>query len=256
VIAWVMLVGAAGALVPALVSRPASPPDAGSLLMLLLSGLTYVGGLSLAYAALSVGRVGIVAPILATEGAIAALIAVALGESLTVPVAATLVAIALGVVLAAVERDPDGTGARVREAHEDPGRAVLLAVLGALTFGVGLVASARAGGAFPVAWVVLASRSIGVLVILVPLLAQRRLQLTRAVVPLVVAAGLLEAVGTVLYVVGSQAGVAVTAVMGSQFAAIAAVGAFFLFGERLQRIQVAGVAVIFLGVGILAVLRA
>lgn len=256
VIAWVMLVGAIGALAPALITRPANPPDAGDFLTLLLSGLTYVGGLSLAYAALSVGRVGVVAPILATEGAIGALIAVALGESLTGPIAATLVAIAFGVVLAAVERDPEGPGARVREAHEDPGRAVALAALGALTFGVGLVASARAGGAFPVAWVVLASRLVGVLVILVPLLARRRLRLTRAVVPLVVVAGLLEAVGTVLYVVGSQAGVAVTAVMGSQFAAIAAVGAFFLFGERLQRVQVAGVALIFVGVATLAALRA
>jgi uncharacterized membrane protein len=256
VIAWVMLVGAIGALVPALVTRPASAPDATALLMLLLSGVTYVGGLSLAYAALSVGRVGIVAPILATEGALAALISVALGESLTVPVATTLMAIALGVVLAAVERDPDGPRGRVREAHEDPRRAVVLAILGAMTFGVGLVASARAGGAFPVAWVVLASRVVGVLAILLPLLVRRRLRLTRAVVPLVVGAGLLEAVGTVLYVVGSQAGVAVAAVMGSQFAAIAAVGAFFLFRERLQRVQVAGIALIFAGVGILAALRA
>jgi drug/metabolite transporter (DMT)-like permease len=40
--------------------------------------------------------------------------------------------------------------------------------------------------------------------------------------------------------------------MGSQFAAIAAVAAYFLFGERLGRLQVAGVALIVGGVTILA----
>ena len=40
--------------------------------------------------------------------------------------------------------------------------------------------------------------------------------------------------------------------MGSQFAAIAAVAAFLLFGERLGRMQVAGVVLIVSGVTVLA----
>jgi drug/metabolite transporter (DMT)-like permease len=40
--------------------------------------------------------------------------------------------------------------------------------------------------------------------------------------------------------------------LGSLFAAIAAVAAYFLFGERLGRLQVAGVALIVGGVTILA----
>ena len=40
--------------------------------------------------------------------------------------------------------------------------------------------------------------------------------------------------------------------LGSQFAAIAAVVAFFLFGERLSRTQVAGVLLIGVGVTALA----
>jgi multidrug transporter EmrE-like cation transporter len=44
-------------------------------------------------------------------------------------------------------------------------------------------------------------------------------------------------------------------VLSSQFAAIAAVAAFFLFGERLQRIQVAGVVTIAAGVTALAIVR-
>jgi multidrug transporter EmrE-like cation transporter len=43
-------------------------------------------------------------------------------------------------------------------------------------------------------------------------------------------------------------------VLGAQFAAFSAVGAFVLFKERLRRIQVVGVVAILVGVGILALL--
>ena len=47
---------------------------------------------------------------------------------------------------------------------------------------------------------------------------------------------------------GPRESIAIAAVMGSQFAAIAAVAAFFLFGERLRRLQVVGVVLIVVGV--------
>jgi drug/metabolite transporter (DMT)-like permease len=56
-------------------------------------------------------------------------------------------------------------------------------------------------------------------------------------------------------VTAAQYGVATAVVIASQFAAIAAIAAYFLFGERLARVQVAGVGVIALGVGVLSVLR-
>jgi drug/metabolite transporter (DMT)-like permease len=59
----------------------------------------------------------------------------------------------------------------------------------------------------------------------------------------------------VFYVGAAQHGVATAVVIASQFAAIAAIAAFFLFGERLARIQVAGVGIIAVGVSVLAVLR-
>ena len=49
---------------------------------------------------------------------------------------------------------------------------------------------------------------------------------------------------------------AVAAVLASQFAAISAVVAFALFGERLARVQVAGVAAIVAGVAVLSALQA
>ena len=70
--------------------------DARSFGWLALSGIGNVAGLLLDYAALRVGRLGLVAPILATEGAIAALISVAAGERLAPGAAAILVLIAAG----------------------------------------------------------------------------------------------------------------------------------------------------------------
>ena len=62
-----------------------------------------------------------------------------------------------------------------------------------------------------------------------------RLRLTRVALPLVVLAGAGEVLGSMLSAWGSRESIPVTAVMGSQFAAIAAVAAFLLFGERLGR---------------------
>lgn len=260
VLAWVMIVGFVAAIVPAVFAAPTAPPlDAWLLGGLVVVGLSYTTGLLLAYHALSVGRVSIVAPITSTEGAAAAAIAIALGDPISIETAIVLAVIAVGIVFAAVERsaDPPPESAAGRRTH-DPAmnrRAVLLAVCAAAAFSVGLVVSARIGGSVPVSWIVVASRTVGILVIALPLVLRGRLRLSRAAVPLVLVSGILEASGTVLFLTAAQYGVATAAVLSSQFAAIAAVVAFFLFGERLTRVQVAGVAVIAIGVAVLSILR-
>ena len=108
----------------------------------------------------------------------------------------------------------------------------------------------------PPAWVMLVSRTVGVLVIVLPLVLTRRFRLTRPALPLVVLAGILEVFGGAIYIVAASEGVAVAAVLSSQFAAIAAVGGFLLFGERLQRLQLVGVVVIAIGITVLAALQA
>jgi hypothetical protein len=62
--------------------------------------------LLLAYSALRVGKVDIIAPILSTEGAVAAVISVAAGEPVERAAGWLLVLIVLGVVLAAAAPDP------------------------------------------------------------------------------------------------------------------------------------------------------
>ena len=255
VLGWVMAVGLVAAIGPALLARP-SQLGLPEVVGLVVVGLSHNIGLLLAYAALQIGRVSIVAPITATEGALAAVISIALGETLAVATVILLAAIAIGVVLAAAER----TRADSLPSAHDPAkarRAALFALAAAVVFSVGLVLSGRLGaGGMPPAWVMLVSRTVGLLLIVLPLVATRRFRLTRSALPLVVLAGLLEVFGGAIYVVAASDGVAVAAVLSSQFAAVAAIGGFVLFGERLQRLQVMGVVTIAVGVTLLAALQA
>jgi drug/metabolite transporter (DMT)-like permease len=104
--------------------------------------------------------------------------------------------------------------------------------------------------------VMLASRTVGLAIIVLPLVVLRRFRLTRAALPLVIVSGLLEVFGGGVYVVAASENVAIAAVVSSQFAGLAAIGGFFLFGERLQRLQLIGVVIIAVGVTTLAVLQA
>ena len=96
------------------------------------------------------------------------------------------------------------------------------------------------------------ARLIGVVAVALPLMAQRRFRVTRAALPLVLIAGTGEVFGSMLSAWGSRESIAIAAVLGSQFAAIAAVAAFVLFGERLSRTQIVGVVLIVVGVTALA----
>ncbi len=131
-----------------------------------------------------------------------------------------------------------------------------LATLAALSFGIGLFATGRLGASLPVGWALLPPRLVGVVAVTIPLALTGRLRLTRPAVPLVVAAGLAEVLGFACYVAGARHGIAVAAVLGSQFAAIASVAAYVFFRERLTRLQLGGVGLIVLGVAALTAIKA
>ena len=247
VLAWVMLVGFVAVLPFAMAAG--SPPQGSALGWFVVLGMANVVGLLLEYTGLRRGKVGVVVAITSTEGAVAAILAAIFGEAVPAATAALLVVIATGVVLAALE-----PGAPVPARGTK--RAVPLAIGAAVSFGIGLYAAGRVSGEFPLAWVVIPARVLGVAFLVVPLAVTRRLKITRSTVPLVVSAGLLEVVGFVSFVLGARHGIAITSVLGSQFAALSAFGAFVLFGERLHRVQIAGIAAILVGVSSLALLRA
>lgn len=257
-LAWVMLVGLAVS-VPLLVVTGASASFSDfELLHLVAAGLANTGGLLLVYSALRRGKVALVGPIASTEGAIAATLAIIAGDPVTAAAAGLLAIIAIGVVLAAMgrpgDRSVDTEGPQA--AGGSTAVTVALAVGGALLFGINLYATSRIAAQLPVAWAILPARVAGVLGVSVPLILTRRLRMTRAAVPLVILVGLAEVAGMATFATGARESAAVTSVIASQFAGIAALVAFLLFGERLSRVQVAGVVIIAIGVGSLAALQA
>ena len=240
-LAWMMIVGL-------VVTTPfvfaAGVPEQlnASLPYLAVSGIGNVVGILIAGYALRVGKVGVVAPILATEGAIAAVLAALAGESIAPIVAFLLMVIVGGIVLSAVAPDPEPLE------HERPLMAVLLATGAAACFGASLFSTGFVSDDLPIAWVLLPGRLVGVVALFIPLLLLRRLRITRGTAPLVVAMGLSEVLGFTCFAIGAQYQVAVTSVLSSQFAPIAAIMAYVLFKERLGRAQILGVIVLVGGV--------
>jgi len=249
VLACVMTIGAALAAPPALAGGVPTAVRGANLVWLLVSGLANLLGLLLAYSALRVGKVGIVAPITSAQGAAAAIIAILAGERIAPGSGPMLALIALGVALASLS----GSGGASAE-HDR--RGPLLAGGAAALFGLGLYASGHLSTELPLAWILFVPRLVGVLVFAVPMALLGRVRLRRAAVPYIALSGVCELLGLASFTMGAREGIAVAAILASQFAALAAICAYVLFGERLRRVQVAGVAAIVVGVAVLTGLQA
>jgi drug/metabolite transporter (DMT)-like permease len=248
VLAWVMLVGLVVNAPLALAAGIPGSLHGARIVWFVVAGAANVNGLLLAYDAMRLGKVSIVAPITSTEGAIAAALAVIDGEPLRASSAALLAVIAAGVVLAS-------RTAEDRRA-EHPLRATVLAVAAAVSFGIGLFATGHLSGELPIAWAMLPPRLVGAAVVAAPGLVRRRLGIPLSVLPLLAFSGLCEIGGFASYTAGARHSIAIAAVLASQFAAIAALLAFVLFRERLSRVQAAGVLVVVAGVAVLSLLQA
>jgi drug/metabolite transporter (DMT)-like permease len=249
VLACVMAIGAALA-APAAFASGVPPALRGvNLLWLLVSGVANLLGLLLAYSALRIGKVGVVAPITSAQGAAAAIIAILAGERIAPGSGPMLALIAVGVALASL------SGTESANPDHDR-RAPLLAGAAAALFGLGLYAAGRLSDELPLAWILFVPRLVGVLAFTLPMALLGRVRLRRAAVPYIVLSGVCELLGLAAFTLGARGGIAVAAILASQFAALAAVSAYVLFGERLRRIQVAGVAAIVVGVAVLTGLQA
>jgi drug/metabolite transporter (DMT)-like permease len=241
---WVMLIGLVILVPPVALGDVPDGLDRDAIAWLAVAGVGNVVGLLLAYAALRSGKVGIVAPVVSTQGAIAAAVATVAGDRLAPGSAALLAAVAIGVFVA-------GRGSEDPAGQHEP-RATLLAVAAAVAIGFSLYAIGRVSVSLPVAWALIPSRIAGVAAVTVPLLLGSQLRITRAALPLVLVSGVCEVAGFALFAFGARHGIAVAAVLASLFAAIAAVAAHVLFRERLARTQVAGVVLIVVAVAALS----
>ena len=245
-LAYVMLLGFAALALLAPVNGVPAHAGGHPWAWALLAGAGSAAGLSMMYRALRLGKVGVVAPIASTEGAIAAVISIALGEQLTAGVTVCLIVVACGVVLVTMR-------GRASDVHLRPS---MYALGASCLFGVNLVASSRAGDVLGPLWTILVARIVGVSLIALPLILRGSLRSPGRAWWMVAFSAAAEVLGFTFYVIGSHHGVAIPAVLGSQFAAVATIGSFVIFGERISRRQIAGATVIVIGVSALAALQA
>ena len=124
VLAWVMVIGCLVGIPLAAIDAPVERLEPSTIGLLAIAGICYVAGLGLTYAALQIGKVSIVAPIVATEGAVAAVIAVSLGDTIGLAAGVILAVIAIGVVLSSIDRSgtdvPAGDTDLVADALDGP----------------------------------------------------------------------------------------------------------------------------------------
>ena len=256
-VAGVMLVGAALVLPFALTVSPlpSGPGVTESVILAALAGAANVGGLLFAYSAFRIGAVGIISTIDSTEGAIAAVLSVLAGQTLAPGSGPALAVIALGVVLAAT-----GGGHELEEgiaiSRAQSLRAAGLAACAASLFGLGLFVTGHVSSTLPALWIILPGRIVGIAIVALPLFLTGRLRIPRAALPFIVLIGLVEVLGFVAFAAGAREDIAITSVLASMFAPLAAVAAFVLFKERLAPRQIAGIALVVVGIAILGVLAA
>jgi len=203
----------------------------GILLALALGPLTMAGYL-LGFVAFRGGAVAIVAPIIACEGGIAALFAIAGGERPGAIVGLFLVVAVVGVVLAAM-------------GHGGGRAAVLPAAAAALLWGAALALSAPAADELGSYWAFLIARLVAVALVLPIAIARGSTRTWLNDRWRVACWGVADTTAFLLYFVAAARGpVSVAGVLVAQFATIAAVAGMVFGGERLLPRQIVGVVLV------------
>lgn len=253
--AWGAIAGLAVVAGPAAVALVDLRPSAGDVGLMLAAGGLNAVGLVAEFRALRHAAVSVVMPVVATEGAVAAIIAFALGEALG---AAAIVALSVVVVGLFVTMTRGRVGGAPRAASDPAvGTRAALAMAGAsaVAFGLGIYLQGRVGDRVSLPLAVLSAPLMGTLIIALPLAFGRRLPRPRGVVPAIVGVGVFEVAGFVSYTLGARDSIATAAVLMSQFGAVSVLLGFVVLHERLTPRHLVGLATITVGVGALAAVR-
>ena len=211
--------------------------------------LAAVVGLGLAFAAFKIGHVGLAAAVVSIEGVWAALLAVSFGGvSLHVASWITLAFVVVGMLLAAGRDTTAG-------AQGNLPKALALALAASLCFGASLYLVSIGQHTVGWLWQTASVRVFGS-VVAVAVLASGRLASPLPAWRQIVGSGVAEVIGMATFIFAvRRIGVAVPAVVSSQFALVAAVIGYFVLHERMTRRQLAGAAIILASVGVLTALE-
>ena len=221
--------------------RLAHLPDGNWLAWSVLAGVTWAAAMGALYTALAIGTMGVVAPIASCGMLVPFVVSVAGGER---PATLQVLGAALAVLGVVATAGPDVTAAK-----EGQGRAITLALIAALLFGVEIYALAR-GSEVSVSGSLLGMRLSSVVVVLGVALAQRHRspRVARGDLPPLLGLGVLDLAATAAYAVASSSGlVSVVAVLASLYPAVTLLLARRFHGERLSAVQSGGVGVVLVG---------
>lgn len=229
----------------ATVLRTESFPTGADLQLSVLAGLLGGTGITALYRGLSVGRMGIVAPV---TGILAALIPVTAGilqEGLPPNIVLGGIGVAIvAVLLVSRVADEGGGRAGLREA--------LVAGVTIGLFGV-VLAQISDGGVFAALSVIRVTQAI--LVIVVVLITRSAWRVGRAALPAVIVIGILDMAGNAFYFLAIQSGpLAVASTLSSLYPVGTVILAAILLREQVTRdhavgIILAGVAIAMIGIG-------
>lgn len=222
-----------------------APPDTAFALWAALTGTLGAVGIASLYRGLAVGRMGIVAPISATAPLIPVTVGIARGERPTALQGAGMALALLGVVLAGREHDST-VGRRMASG-------ATFAVVAALCFGGSLISLDEAANQDPY-WAAFVIRAASMTAVAVALLVTRSpVRPSRSLLPALVAVGVLDVGGTILFAVSTTKGlISVVSVIVSLFPVFVAFLARVALHERLERVQLAGAASAIAGVALIS----
>jgi drug/metabolite transporter (DMT)-like permease len=217
-----------------------------------IAGAVGITALGMFFRALSIGTMGVVAPVAALGVGVPVVVGLVQGETPSSWQLAGIVVAVIGVVLASGP-ELSGTGAGGPQA-------LLLAGGAAVGFGVvlTLVAQASEGDPGAVVMTLIAMRltSVTMLTLLLLVFVRRRgwgLGISRNDLPLLAVIGVADVAANGTYAVASRSSlVSVASVLASLYPVVTALLAFRVHGERLTWVQVAGVSAALAGVGLLA----
>jgi len=200
--------------------------------------------------------VSLATPIVACDGAIAALAAVVAGQRLPVGVYAGLGLMVVGLVIASrrpavAARRPTG---RISRPYSAP-VTVAVAIVTAGCYAAMLFCAAQVEASSPI-WTVVVARG-GVTAIALGICVRARVVLgPRRALGFAAASGALDVLSFSLFLFGARENLAIAAVAVSQYGVIAAIVGVLLLGERLSRFQASGVVLLAVGAGVVAMLAA
>jgi len=224
----------------ALMVLPAAHPTSADLAFGAVAGTLGGVGLILFYRALASGAMSVVAPVAALFGAaLPVTVGLGLGEQLSLPAL-----VGIGVAVAAVglvsREEPVGLDRAPRRVSQHP---LVLAVLAGVAFGGFFVMLSRTDAAAGL-WPLLAARLASIALLGgFSLVTGRSLRPTPGSRRLIVAAGAGDMVANVLYLLAVRRGlVSLVAVIVALYPAATVLLAQVVLGERLRRVQVAGLA--------------